>query len=282
MTSNPLKHYTELWKLSDPQLLAETFTSQIYTVSYQGERVVLKLLTPLGVQDEHRGAIALHHWDGFGTVCLLRDDEQAHLLEYASGEDLIPMVQRGDDDRATAIIADLLHQLHMKPAATSKPLPEGLTPLTIWFRALFDKAQADREAGQNSIYVRAARKAEEYLANPLDTRVLHGDIHHENIRYRPQRGWLLFDPKGLIGERTFDAANVLRNPHNMPELVEDEARMLKTAATLARALRVETARVLDFTYLLACLSACWYLQDGEDPQFDLRIARIVEPHLQGW
>lgn len=277
--SELLKHYLDQWKLSDPKPLTETITSHLYTVTHKAERAVLKILTPVGIQDEHRGAIALRYWDGRGTVHLLHVDEQAHLLEYASGDDLIPMVQRGEDEKATTIIADLLHQLHMTSTVAAKPVPDGLIPLTVWFRSLFKKAAADREDGQTSIYVRAARKAEDYLANPLDTRVLHGDIHHENIRYRPQRGWLLFDPKGLIGERTFDAANVLRNPHNMPELVENEVRLLKTAAILARALDVNTSRVLDFTFLLACLSACWYLEDGEDPQFDMGIAELIEPHL---
>jgi streptomycin 6-kinase len=49
------------------------------------------------------------------------------------------------------------------------------------------------------------------LADPREVRVLHGDIHHRNIRMSG-RGWLSLDPKGLVGERTYDCASSLCNP----------------------------------------------------------------------
>jgi streptomycin 6-kinase len=50
----------------------------------------------------------------------------------------------------------------------------------------------------DSIYVHGASLAEQRLVDPREVRVLHGDIHHRNIR-KTSRGWLTFDPKGLIG-----------------------------------------------------------------------------------
>jgi streptomycin 6-kinase len=41
---------------------------------------------------------------------------------------------------------------------------------------------------------------------------LHGDIQHGNILDFGSRGWLAIDPKGLIGERSFDYANLFCNP----------------------------------------------------------------------
>src|SRR5258708_28964525 len=100
--SEKLTHYLQAWHLSDPQLLAQTPTSHVYTVKSGGERVILKLLTPLG-NEEQSGAAALRCYDGHGAVWLLRYDEHAHLLEYADGENLIGMVKRGHDEQATAI-----------------------------------------------------------------------------------------------------------------------------------------------------------------------------------
>jgi streptomycin 6-kinase len=273
-----LNHYLDLWELSDPQLLAETVTSQVYTVTSNRTRVILKLLKEYG-SEERNGAIALGYWDGRGAVRLLRVDEQAHLLEYAAGEDLIGMVKNGQDEEATAIIAGVLNQLH---AESDRPLPEGLVPLKRWFRALFKKADADRAEGRDSVYVRGARVAEALLAEPRDVTVLHGDIHHENVRYQAQRGWLAFDPKGLIGERTYDAANTLCNPGWMTEVVENEKRLLRTAAILAQKLDIELSRVLAFTYAYVCLSASWYAEDGQYGHYlrqNLIVAGIIEPHI---
>lgn len=278
MTAETLNHYLDAWGLSEPHLLAETHTSYVYTVDSGGETAVLKLLKS-HADEEQNGAVALTHFNGQGAVRLLRHDLNAHLLEYADGDDLVGMVARGDDAKAAGIIADVLAQLHAVPVDMPPP---GLTPLRRWFLALFNKADTDRSQGTDSIYVRAAAVADRLLNTPQDERVLHGDIHHENIRYREGRGWLAFDPKGLYGERTYDAANTLCNPINMPELVEDETRLLAISAILAERLHLDHKRLLAFIFAYTCLSASWFLEDDVEPVGALRIAQIVEPHIGGF
>ena len=43
--TNKLNHYLATWNLSNPQLLTQTITSQIYTVTHPTETVILKLLS---------------------------------------------------------------------------------------------------------------------------------------------------------------------------------------------------------------------------------------------
>jgi len=274
--SNALNFYLQKWDLSDPQMLATTITSHVYTVTSAGERVILKLLTEIGTE-ERQGATALHYFDGYGAVHLLREDEQAHLLEYAVGDNLVGLVKRGQDDEATAIIGDVLNQLHQQ---RDKAIPDGLSPLNKWFRSLYLKAEIDQSEGLNTIYTRAATLAEKLLAQNREVRVLHGDIHHENIRHHPQRGYLAFDPKGLVGERTFDAANTLCNPMNMPDTVENEERILRTSGILAEKMGIEHSRVLAFVYIYTCLSASWFVEGGENPVQEVTIAALIEPHLR--
>jgi len=260
-----LHHYLGAWHLSDPRPLAETRTSHLYTVTRGHETVVLKLLTDYG-WEEQRGALALCHFDGRGAVRLYRSDAHAQLLEYAAGDELVSLVERGDDEGATRIIAGVLEQLHGVPNDERRA---GLLPLRDWFRALFDKAESERALGIESIYVQGADLAARLLADPLDVRVLHGDIHHRNIR-QSSRGWLAFDPKGLVGERTYDCANTLCNPFRgqprRDELVHDEKRLLTAAGILADALELDLARVLQFTFVYACLSASWALAIHDDDQ----------------
>jgi len=273
-----LNYYLAAWNLSNPQLLTRTPTSSIYTVACENQTVVLKLLSPSETK-EQTGALALSYFDGRGAVRLLRFDEGAHLLEYAAGDELVTLVERGEDENATRIIAQVIKQLHSVPLE----LPRGLFELDRWFMELFDKAAADRQAGSESIYVRGAVVADLLLADRREVRVLHGDIHHRNIRYS-SRGWLAFDPKGLIGERTYDCANTLCNPA-MPELVHNEARLLTNAAILADTLEIELPRVLAFTYAYACLNASWWSvrNDAEYAEalvrWSLKVATIIEPHI---
>lgn len=270
-----LQDYLQEWDLAQPTVLAQTATSTLYTVQHQRDTCVLKLLVP-GEIEEQRGALALRCFDGRGAVRLLRHDDGAHLLEYASGDELIGLVEAGDDSGATRIIASVIRQLH---GAQSVIPDAGLMPLDRWFRALFERAAADRQAGASSVFTKAATVAERLLAEPRDVRVLHGDIHHRNVRQSP-RGWLAFDPKGLVGERTYDCANTLCNPP-IPALVHNEARLLAQSAILADALDLERARVLAFTYAYACLNASWWLRLGNDEivNWSLAVAQILDPHI---
>src|SRR5207248_11222799 len=113
------------------------------------------------------------------------------------------------------------------------------------------------------------------LDNPRDLCVLHGDMHHENVSYKAQRGWLAFDPKGLYGERTFDAVNILRNPIQARDLVLNESRLFKHAALLAHDMKLDLNRLLTYTFVFTCLSASWVLDDGDEADLDLRIDEIV-------
>jgi streptomycin 6-kinase len=272
---NKLNHYLAAWELSDPQLLTQTRTSYIYTVTNGAGIFALKLLSP-SETDEQRGALALRYFDGCGAARLLRYDQGAQLIEYAAGDELVTLVKRGEDERATQIIAQVIAQLHSVPQGAPR---DGLVLLTSWFGALFTKAAADRQAGITSIYVRSAALTERLLADQHDIRTLHGDIHHYNIR-QSSRGWLAFDPKGLVGERTYDCANTLCNPV-MPELVHNERRLLTNAAILADMLTLELWRVLAFTYAYACLNASWWLELGGSDivQWHLNVAEIIEPHI---
>ena len=275
-----LYYYLATWNLSNPRFLAQTMTSHIYTVTYETETVILKMLSS-SETDEQRGAVALRYFDGHGAVRLLRYDEGAHLMEYAAGDELVTLVERGEDENATRIIAQVIQQLHSVP----RNIPhDGLFMLERWFEALFNKAASDKQAGIDSIYVRSASLAKRLLVDQREVRVLHGDIHHRNIRETP-RGWLTFDPKGLIGERTYDCANTLCNPV-LPELVHNETRLLAHAAILADTLALNLSRVLAFTYLYACLNASWWLprihtKSAEDiVQWHLKIAVMIEPRVR--
>jgi streptomycin 6-kinase len=270
-----LEHYLSQWHLSQPTLLAETATSHVYVVQAHEQALILKILTPLGIRDEQNGIQALRYFDGKGAVRVWHSDQHAMLLDYASGDDLVGMVQRGEDTQANDIIADVLLQLHQAKN------PQGLRPLADWFRSLFTRVQQNN-ANDNALYSRGAEMAQRLLANPQDECVLHGDIHHANIRHHPQRGWLAFDPKGVFGERTYDVANVFYNPLDMDDLLADGAFILRRAQHFSRRLNISMKRILSFTFAYGCLSASWSVEDGypQDAIATLNLAERIEGCLK--
>ena len=142
--------------------------------------------------------------------------------------------------------------------------------------SLFKKAEADRTAGNASLYISAAGIAERLLADPIDTRPLHGDLHHDNIIFG-ERGWLVIDPKGVIGDPAFDAANMFYNPLDRDDLCNDENRIAFMAETFARTLKQDAGAILDHAFAYGCLSASWHAEDGNsaDENRELGIAETI-------
>ena len=272
-----LRCYLKTWNLTEPKLLADTPTSRVYAVTCNKEKVVLKLLSPIGKIDEASGAAALKCFNGNGAVSLLKCDTKAQLLEFADGDDLAALVKKGEDEKATTIIADILNKLHYSYSGSP---PVELTKLSDRFSSLVKKAGEDESKGLNSIFEKAAEVANLLIESQKDLHILHGDIHHGNIKFSTKRGWLAIDPKGIVGERAYDAANTLCNPWDMESLVEDEERLLKNASILSKRLKVDYSRLLSFTFVHACLSAIWLLEDGLDPTHALTMVKIVEPHIE--
>ena len=153
----------------------------------------------------------------------------------------------------------------------------GLIPLRRHFHRLFERARQDRINGEEeTIFTRAEEVADRLTRTQYMGVALHGDIHHENIRYSSKRGWLAFDPKGLYGERAFDLANALCNPHIFPDLVLNGDRLRRNVAIFEERLMIPGPRIMAFVFVYAALSACWLMDDGLDPQYALQMAYLAD------
>ncbi len=215
--------------------------------------------------EERRGSFLMSWWAGNGAARVIARTDDAVLLERATGKRSLTELSRcGQDDQATQIICETIARLHQSHAG---PPPE-LISLERWFDGL--RAAATRD---NGIFARSATMAESLLSEPLDTTVLHGDIHHGNILDFGQRGWLAIDPKGLIGERYFDYANLFCNPDTAPSHFKRRLDVVAAAAILDR------TRLLQWIASWAALSAAWFLEEGMSPQSRITIAEMALEEL---
>jgi streptomycin 6-kinase len=259
------------WGLTPDGEAFSTSSSDLYPVRFDGRPAMLKVVTH---PDERNGAAALAWFAGQGAVEVLAADGDALLMARAEGAmDLADKVACGEDDAATRIICGVVRALHAPRAAAP---PADLTPLTRRFRALFRTADAP---GADEHYVAAAATARRLLAEPLNTVVLHGDIHHENILRDPRSGWAAIDPKGLIGEATYDYANTLENPIAHKDVVLAPGRLRRQAEVIAETAGLELRRLLEFTFAYAALSECWGVEDGNATGYALAVSKIARAEL---
>ena len=95
--------------------------------------------------------------------------------------------------------------------------------------------------------------------------LLHGDLHRENILAAAREPWLAIDPKGVIGEPTYETSGLVCY-HLPDELAAQEAvRVLaRRIDQLAEELDLNRTRVRDWALVQAMMSAWWIIEDGSD------------------
>jgi streptomycin 6-kinase len=258
------------WRLEpDGEPFSTSYGSHLLPVIADGRVAMLKIA---GGEEEETGGRLMAWWAGDGAAHVLAIDGPAILLERLCGpRSLAAMARSGEDDEATRILCATAAHLH---APRDAQPPATLVPLARWHRSLAEAAA--REGGR---FAEAWSIAERLLAEPRDVVVLHGDLHHDNVLDGGARGWLVIDPKGLIGERGFEFANLFRNPDSDVALAP--GRLARQAQIVAAVADLEPARLLQWVFTYAVLGAAWSLESGDDADaaVGLQIAAIAKAEL---
>ena len=149
---------------------------------------------------EHLG---LRHWDGQGSVRLVRADPRrfALLLERL---DAATDLRSLPVDDACGVIGDLLAQLR------SPALPQVPTLTAYAARQLAKPAPFD--VLPRRFVEQGRRLLAELVTDPdVDAWLLHTDLHYENVLRGTRQAWLAIDPKPTAGDRAFEVAPALWN-----------------------------------------------------------------------
>ena len=254
-----IDRYLRQWSLAPDGQIIETPSSWILPVRRLETPAILKLLKP--TSDEQNAADLLTYYDGMGAVHLFEADAKALLMERC-----------GRDSEAAVVLANTMATLH---EPRGRKAPSSLIPLAARFSSLFDHQD------DNGLLGRCADVARKLLATEKDKIPLHGDLHHGNVLDGGHRGWLAIDPKALIGERTYDVANLLRNPSPHGNLVHSPDRMRRLAHFYASRLALDAPRILKFALAHAGLSLSWDIEDGEVPNYSLECAELLSSLVDG-
>jgi len=232
-------------------------------VCADGTEAVLKIGVPSpGLLAE---AAALDLYGGRGCIRLLACDRElgALLMERVRPGLRLWEVAERDDDQATRIVAGVMRRLWRPvPADHSFPSVADWGSGMAKIRPFFDGGTGPL---QEALVDEAERLFAELLVSSERSVVLHGDLHQANILSSGREEWLAIDPKGVVGEPTYETGVLLRN------LSESQLREPNPALILARRVDIladelgfERARILDWGLAQAVLSAWWCVEDSGD------------------
>lgn len=203
----------------------------------------------------------LRAWNGDGVVRLLACDPGTGTMLLERLDEARPLSTLADDTAAVQVLAGLLARL------TAAPAPLGLRQLAGIAAATLDQVPravpALRDPAERRL-VRTCASAVAELAGDGGDRLLHWDLHYDNILAGQREPWLAIDPKPLAGDPGFELLPALRNRWDAVVAAGDVARaVLRRFDQLTEVLGLDRKRATGWTLGRVLQNALRDIEDGE-------------------
>jgi streptomycin 6-kinase len=245
------------WRIA-PERQVETPDSVLVFGKREYRAVVLKVVKRMG--DDWSAGRILEAFEGRGAVRVYEAVGGAVLLERAQpGTTLAARVASGADDEATRILARTIRAM----TSQSERATSADVPTVFDWGSGFDRYLAGGpHLLPRPLVSAAARMYSDLCRSQTRTRLLHGDLHHDNVLFDADRGWLAIDLKGVVGELEYETGAVLRNPYDQPSIFGDPAVVSRRVRILADELSVDPQRIAGWAFAQAVLAVIWAIEDG--------------------
>ncbi|MBK9924283.1 MAG: phosphotransferase [Anaerolineales bacterium] len=244
--------------------------------------VVLKMGVP---NDEMRSEMAaLRLFDGEGACKLLDYDEERcwMLLEKLNPGVMLSTLE--DDEEATHIAADVMKRIWVPLESDSllsvreqAPAFHKFIQLTDWFDGL-KRLRNMYDGGTGPLNEKLVERVEssvkDFFAENHSPVLMHGDFHHFNI-LSSERGWLVIDPKGVIGPAGYEVGPFMINPWGKLSDGISRPLILKRIDILHEHLGFERERILEWSLAHAILSAWWGVEDRTGWEYASNFAEML-------
>ncbi len=229
-----------------------------------GRPAVLKLGFP-HEEGEHEH-IGLQHWHGNGAVELLRADPRrwALLLERLHVDEDLTTVS---DLEACEIVAGFYGRLHVPALPQLRSLSSYVERWTERLAQLPADAMVPRRLVEQAVSLGRA-----FVADPeTDTRMIHGDLHYENVLAADREPWLVIDPKPMNGDPHYEVAPMLSN--RWEEVVASgdvRGALRRRFHTLVDVAGLDEQRARDWVVVRELHNALWVIENAqaEDRRLD--------------
>ncbi|MGW5263870.1 aminoglycoside phosphotransferase family protein [Microbispora sp. NPDC004025] len=261
--------FLERWGLRPDGPAAHGMASLVLPVlRADGTPAVLKLQR---LREETAGAaIGLRAWNGDGVVRLLNYDERSgtQLLERLDAAR--PLSSMADDVTALRILAGLLARL------TAVRAPEGVRRLSEVAAAMLGQVpravRALRDPGERRL-VRACASAVAELIGESGDRLLHWDLHYDNVLAGEREPWLAIDPEPLAGDPGFELLPAMDNRWDEVAATGDVARaVLRRFDLLTEVVGLDRQRAAGWTLGRVLQNALWDVEDGKTALDPVQVA----------
>jgi streptomycin 6-kinase len=283
MLPDMIEEASARWGLTDIQPSSNLSFNFVAFANRGHEQVVLKMGVP---ESEMRSEMAaLRLFNGKGACKLIDYDEEKYwmLLEHLKPGMMLSTLE--DDEEATHIAVNVMEKIWRpgfdKPFAVAQGYSTSafnFIKLSDWFDGLKELRQMfDSGTGplDEKLVDRVEKSVKDFFVENHKPVLMHGDFHHFNI-LSSVRGWLVIDPKGVIGPACYEVGPLLINPWG--DLLSGNNFRLTTKRRidiLHERLGFERERIREWGLAHAILSAWWSIEDHGDWHYALAFAEMI-------
>lgn len=262
---------SQQWGLTDIQPVPNLSYNFVAFAKRKDDKVALKIGVPNRELTSEMAALRLFNSEG---ACRLIDcDGQKGflLLERLRPGMMLSMLE--DDEEATHIAAEVMQKI-WRPA----PKDDVFIRLSDWFDGL-KRLHAMFNGGTGPLNEKFVERVEhsvkDFFAENHKSVLMHGDFHHSNI-LSSERGWLVIDPKGVIGPAGYEAGPLLMNPWG--DLLNGNNYRLITKRRidiLHERFGFKRERIREWGLAHAVLSAWWGIEDNTGWEYAMSFAEMI-------
>ncbi len=247
-----------------------------------------KVILKMGVPDRELKSemAALRLFNGEGACRLLDCEEEKYwmLLERLKPGAMLLTLE--DDEEATHIAAEVALKI-WKPVESGSLLTNpqqqaaglhNFIKLSDWFDGL-KRLRVTFKGGtgpfNEKLVERAERSAKDFFTENQRPVLMHGDFHHFNI-LSSERGWLVIDPKGVIGPACYEVGPFLINPwDNFASRSDCRQLTRRRIAILHEHLGFERERIREWGLAHAILSSWWSMESHSEGRYGRAFAEVI-------
>ncbi|MBM3207233.1 MAG: hypothetical protein FJZ57_01315 [Chlamydiae bacterium] len=249
---NAVDEIIKTWAISNVKELSLS-KSTILSGTFENDPVTLKVFDDPAEFNNQKAALTLLPKNCCPSLIKFDNKLKALLIEEIRPGNTLKQLAKQNENEATLLFCQLLKKMYVKTSSSTKlPTVKG------WLSSIQGNAKLSHET------LVAAGKAIKFTENyPQETCILHGDLHHENIVYSQDKGWVAIDPKGVIGFTGFETAIFLLNPINETPNLE---RLFNRLAILHQELNLDPILLKNLAFLRAVLGFIWDVEENNSSE----------------
>ncbi|MDX8350891.1 aminoglycoside phosphotransferase family protein [Cognatiyoonia sp. IB215182] len=194
--SNAFEVVTKRWGLQNAEQILQTYRSTVYRVESPKGPAKLKLYTQIGYRGE-RAAISFSKSVSSNAIAKIYQNDfyrAAVLSEWVEGPTVQEVLQKGDYEKATRLACEVIRSL-TETSRIRFPFAYRRKTAT-QYRTLRQKFKNGQSPQNEALLAEGLGIFERLLSRRRDERVIHGDLHYENMIQTPI-GARAIDPRGV-------------------------------------------------------------------------------------